>query len=159
MGADIEGGSDTESVDPDLKVELDAVIKSARFQGDFSTVNTPIIGQMTKVNGKRVIISGGKPKPNWSGLIDPKPYRTPFQVREMYKVSNKDYKNRCEKINTTITKESNLVILGQSLLPHFEEMGMDTIIYVPDPVDSTNTISVLTDHAKITKEEGFLKEI
>ena len=133
---------------------MEAALKAAEFQDDLSTIDTPTMGRMSKVKGKRVIISGGKPKPDWSGLIDPKPYRTPFQVREMFKVSNKDYKNRCEKINTKITKDTNLVVLGQTFLLHFEEMGMNTITYLPDPADPDNTISALTDHAKITKEEG-----
>ena len=133
---------------------MEAALKAAEFQDDLSTIDTPTMGRMSKVKGKRVIISGGKPKPDWSGLIDPKPYRTPFQVREMFKVSNKDYKNRCEKINTKITKDTNLVVLGQTFLLHFEEMGMDTITYVPDPADPGNTISILTDHAKFSKEEG-----
>ena len=37
---------------------------------------------------------------------------------------------------------------------HLEEIGVDTITYLPDPADPNNTISVLSDHAKLTKEEG-----
>ena len=80
----------------------------------------------------------------------------PFQLSELFNVSSKDCKNRCEELNTTITKKTNLVILGDTFMMKFLEIGVDTITYLPDPTDSKNAISVLIDHAKFTKEEGCL---
>ena len=40
-----------------------------------SDFDVPTMGQLTKINGKHVIISGGKPKPDWSGLMSPQPHR------------------------------------------------------------------------------------
>ena len=87
--------------------------------------------------------------------MNPQPHRSPFQLRELFSVSSKAYKYRCEKINSTITKDSNLVILGDTLKMHVEEIGVDTITYLPDPADPKNTMSVLSDHAKLTKDEGI----
>ena len=157
-GSDDDVLAQSQSLSSDVKADIQADLQAAKLKDlDLSLVSDieiPIMGQMGKVNDKRVIISGGQPLADWSGLKDPQPHRNPYQLRELFKVSTKDHKNRCEKMNTTITKETNLVTLGASMKLHFEELGIDTITYLPDPADSTNTISVLTEHAKLTKEEG-----
>ena len=83
--------------------------------------DTPTMGILSKVNGKHVIISGGKPKSDWSGLMNPQPHRSPFQLRELFKVSSKDYKYRCEPLSIKITKESNLVTVGEPFLLQFNK--------------------------------------
>ena len=38
---------------------------------------------------------------------------------------------------------------------HFEENGIDTPTYLLDPSQKDKTICVLSDHAKVTKEEAI----
>ena len=155
-----EDGSETQSLSPAVKAAMRAELEAARFEtsGEYGSVTDlviPAMGQQSKVNGKSVIISGGKPKADWSGLMNPQSHRSPFQIRELFSVSSKAYKHRCEKIHSTITKDSNLVVVGDILKMQFEEIGVDTITYLPDPADPENTMSVLSDHAKLTKDEGI----
>ena len=75
-----ENGSDTQSLSPAIKAALRAELEAARFEtsGEFGSVTDlviPTMGQLTKVNGKNVIVSSGKPKADWSGLMNPQPHR------------------------------------------------------------------------------------
>ena len=117
----MENDAETENVSrnsveqAEMRVEQEAARLS--IIGDMVSVSdfdVPTMGQLTKFNGKHVIRSGGQPKPGWSGLMSPQPYRSPFQLRELFKISSKDYKYRCEPLITKISKHSNLIRVGET---------------------------------------------
>ena len=155
---DSEHGSEVESLDVEEQAELKATLEAIQSGKDESAdIVVPTMGQLVKVNGTNAIISGGQPNERWTGLMSPTgSYRSPLQLRTLDKVSAKDYKYRCEKIsNLTISKDSNLVLVGDIMKRNFEEQGIDTITFVPDPASKGNTLCVLSDHAKLTKEEAI----
>ena len=152
--------SELESLNEEAQAALKATLEAIESGKDDSVINdivVPTMGQFIKVNGTNAIISGGQPNELWTGLMSPTgSYRSPLQLRTLDKVSAKDYKYRCEKIsNLTISKDSNLVLVGDIMKRHFEEQGIDTITFVPDPASKGNTLCVLSDHAKLTKEEAI----
>ena len=158
---DSENKSEVESLSSDAQAALRATmeaIEAGKVDASLESIVVPKMGQLLKLNGTNVIISGGQPNESWTGLMRPTgSYRSPLQLRTLNKVSTKEYKLRCEKIpNLTIEKETNLVLAGDILKRHFEENGIDTPTYLPDPSQKGNTLCVLSDHAKLTKEEAIL---
>ena len=147
--------SEVESLNADALAALKATLEAIETGKDdfmLKDIAVPTMGQLVKANGTDAIISGGQPNKDWTGLMYPTgSYRSPLQLRTLNKVSAKDYKYRCEKIsNLTISKDSNLVLVGDILKRHFE------VTYIPDPSRKDNTICVLSDHAKLTKKEAML---
>ena len=152
--------SEVESLNTEAQAALEATfeaIESGKDDSVLKDVVVPTMGQLVSVNGTKAIICGGQPNESWTSLMSPTgSYRSPLQLRTLNKVSAKDYKYRCEKIsNLTVSKESNLVLVGDIVKRHFEEHGIDTNTYVPDPSSKGNTLCVLSDHAKLTKEEAI----
>ena len=96
-GSGDDEASDIQSINTGTKNVLEAELKAADLGKTLcldavTDFEVPIMGHLSRVNGKSVIISGGVPKVDWSGLKNPQSHRSPFQLRELFKVSSKDSK-------------------------------------------------------------------
>ena len=94
--------------------------------------------------------TGGKPKADWTGLLDPSPVSvTPTQYCSSSVSSQaKARAYRVHGLETKFSRNSDLQTFQKKVWKHLVEHGMDTITYLEDPIKSTEVASVVTDHAR-----------
>ena len=99
--------------------------------------------------------TGGKPKADWTGLEDPTPSTIgPNQYRGTSISSQaKSRAYRVQGLDTKFSKDSDLATFEKKIMKHLIQHGLDSITYVPDPVDATKMISVITTHARFNFKE------
>ena len=116
----------------------------------------PIMGNIIEFNKDEfVAFTGGKPNADWTGLDQPatKPH-TPNCIRSTY-VSNqtKDWNRRTEAPEQKFKKDDESFSLRQFellTLAHFEDKGMDTIMYVPSILDPTKLVNIITEYEQVS---------
>ena len=106
---------------------------------------------------------GGKPKIDWSQLadskdlcIDPRQFR-PTSAGSAQK--SKGY--RMIAVEPKLSKGSNLLDFQKIFMKRLESHGLDTIIYLPNPEQTSSTganagnmLSILTHHSGFTREKA-----
>jgi hypothetical protein len=94
--------------------------------------------------------TGGKPKPDWSGLdpTAPTSYMSPNQFRPIARSSQTSYNYRCTGFETKFTSSDDVTLFAEKTWRHFEDTGLDTISYLPDIQDPLTMSSVIVDHAR-----------
>ena len=100
--------------------------------------------------------TGGKPKGDWSGLMEPSPRTlTPNQYR-MSSISSqaKALHYRTQGLETKFTRDGDLLTFQKKFMKHLVSYGMDTITYIQDPTDKSEVLSVVTDHALFNIKDG-----
>ena len=116
----------------------------------------PIMGGVTTLNDyERAYWTAGKPKADWSGLDDHAPqfYTTPNQLRPMTgKAMASSYNYRKTGLDTKFHKKGDLAAFKKTCWTHFQDCGLDTIAYLPDPADRTVMINVVENHARVSKD-------
>ena len=82
--------------------------------------------------------TGGKPKADWSGLVDEDPNMIgPNQFRASSVASRaKSQSYRIQGTSTKFTRDGNLLTFQKKLMKHFVQYGLDTITYLRDPTVS-----------------------
>ena len=117
----------------------------------------PKMGGICQVEAKKYAAwTGGKPKADWTGLANEKAdYTTPLQLRHMK--DSAEYQQRSSGLTTKFSKQDgDLDQLQRDLRKAFEERGIDTICYLPDPFaaqGSNETLLILEEHTRYTKEK------
>jgi hypothetical protein len=99
--------------------------------------------------------TGGKPKPDWSGLdaTAPKMFKSPCQLRPMYAKSQIDaFTLRRKGLEVKFAVTDDLSLFEDKVWKHLLDTGMDTISYLPDVEDSTVMTSVVHGHSRFTLE-------
>ena len=95
--------------------------------------------------------TGGQPLADWSGL-DPSAPTLPkdaYQYRPLSPGSaQKSTKYREMGLEEKFARDGHLLDFIQKVAKYLQRSGMDTISYLPDPSDTSQTVSVVTDHTK-----------
>ena len=95
--------------------------------------------------------TGGKPKPDWSGL-DSSAATEPldaFQFRPSSPGSaQKSMKYREQGFETKFTMKSNLQVFIQEIQEYLARAGLDTISYLVDPANPSEMVSVVDNYSK-----------
>lgn len=122
-----------------------------------SPVTAPIMGGVTIQSGNyQVPWTGGKPKPDWSGLDDSAATaaRAPSQFRSTavsVGSQQKAHAYRVKGMEPKLSAATDLAMFQRKFLVRLGLEGLDTVSYVPDPTDpSTKMISCVTDHTRLT---------
>ena len=116
------------------------------------TPKKPIMGgivQLTK--DEWAAWTGGKPQASWSGLdssaVDN--YDSPNQLRPASSASStKGYNLRKEGLADKFKRSDDLTIFQRKVLAHLQDTGMDTIAYLPNPIEPSKMIHIVTDYAR-----------
>jgi len=116
------------------------------------TVPTPKIGGLT-ASGKPW--TGGQPNPGWTSSTSKSP-ASPYCLRD--EEDMKLYKFRTaaptgEKKAMLFRRDDKKLTLrnfADEVLKHLETTGMDSVFYVPDPLEPTVMLNVITHHSRFT---------
>lgn len=118
----------------------------------------PIMGGISQLaKDEWAAWTGGVPKSDWSGLTDEQPldYTTPNQLRPVYASSaQKGYNFRKTGIQDKFEKTDDLMVFQTSIWDHLVDTGMETIAYIPDPVNTTSMVNVVKNHARFTTKSA-----
>ena len=129
-----------------------------------STTATTIVRPTTPIMGGLFLSSkdeyaawtGGKPKPDWTGLDSSAPVSmcSPNQIRPMYATSQvKGYNLRIQGLETKLTqKDGDFLDFTVLIFDRLENTGMDSVSYLPDPLAPTTMVSVVKNFARFTLE-------
>ena len=99
--------------------------------------------------------TGGKPKRDWSGLDDQalqKP-KCGLQVRSL---QDKKYIYRVTGLEAKLSKSNKTTDITRffdDVIQHLDKHGMDTISYVPDPLDPSGMRRILEDYPRYTTDK------
>ena len=97
--------------------------------------------------------TGGLPKSDWSGL-DPSAVGTrlnPNQLRPVQiTASQKGYNFRSTGLTSKFSRSSDLSTFEDSVWQHLCKTGMDTIAYVPDPINPSVMVNVVEEHGRFS---------
>ena len=114
-------------------------------------ISKPTMGGIVIRDGKQMAWTGGKPKPDWSGLsVDSKGFVNPNQGRPERK-AEEGYNHRVGGLSSKLSPKSDQKVFLRSVWDRMVECGMDTTMYLPDP-HSGKMISVVTDHPRFTSK-------
>jgi hypothetical protein len=125
--------------------------------------NAPTIGKLLPSGNGFEPATGGKPNRNWTGPDPLKPtYYTAFHCRfvDLYQTA-KQRPVRLKVDHAKDKKGGDVYELGRRLHMHFEEYGMDPIMYAYSPTDPYYTVSVFTsfDELRIKEVEKEIKAL
>ena len=112
-----------------------------------------------KGSGSYYLSFGGIPKADWSGIavgndsiVSDLCYRSldPGQ-------SQKSVQYRTRPLRLKLAGKKNLKEFQEEVRKHLTKYGLDTLAYLPDPMDKTEVLNVVEHHAKFTGdiEEAF----
>ena len=112
-----------------------------------------------KGSGSYYLSFGGIPKADWSGIavgndsiVSDLCYRSldPGQ-------SQKSVQYRTRPLRLKLAGKKNLKEFQEEVWKHLTKYGLDTLAYLPDPMDKTEVLNVVEHHAKFTGdiEEAF----
>lgn len=124
------------------------------------TIEIPTMGGVLHQEDKWTPWTGGKPKPGWDKLVDPKPKSinpTQYRPTSIGAATKSQYYRTAGQL-VKFTRKSDLLTFQKKLMNHLEEYGLDTITYIPSPVDATEMISVIDNHARFTAKEAKAAE-
>jgi hypothetical protein len=105
-----------------------------------------------------VAYTGGKPKPDWSGLVDaPKCHNVNCERPSSNYERRKAYNKRSEPTDSDKTFKKgddsfDLRAFALSMESHAKKHGLDTIVYVPSMTDPSVCVTVLTQYEQVTPE-------
>ena len=119
-----------------------------------TTSTAPLMGGVHSISGTNDIAwCGGLPKSDWSGL-DPSAATsptTPHQYRSTtIGTAQKAHAYRTKGLSTLLTMDSDLSVFEQKVLEHLEKYGMDSVSYVPDPLDSEKMTCCVSHHTRLS---------
>jgi len=98
---------------------------------------------------KYVSWTGGKPKPDWSGLATPlNCNENPNQLRSVGPKSTTSYNLRRTGREEKYKSGGNLETFVSYIVKHLKNHGMDSIAYRPDPQDPTKMIHAIQEHPR-----------
>ena len=106
-------------------------------------------------SGKYQTWTGGKPKADWTGL-DPSAstvIESPNQVRDTTVKGTNAYNLRRTGLTYKFKKGGDLVSFIDKITQHFEDHGMDSILYRSDPSEPTKMLSVVEDYPLFNLED------
>ena len=113
----------------------------------------PIMGDIIQV-GLQIFVAwtGGKPKHDWS-MLDSSAYKSPQVASQQRPTFNDKLQHyRSQGLKTKLSRNGKMKMKDFELKvrSHLEKYGLDTIAYIPDPVDSTKMIFTVTNHGRYT---------
>ena len=126
----------------------------------------PYIPATPKFGGVRMVgtgqfnaWTGGKPTANFSGLENPNPISiNPNQfIPTSVGSQAKSRAYRIQGLEPKIEMKTNLQVLITKVEKHFEDYGLDTGTYLPDPSDPTKVISGIVNYAMFNHKDGTKK--
>jgi hypothetical protein len=99
--------------------------------------------------------TGGLPKSDWSNLdatalnepVTPNQYRS-----SSIATSQKGHNYRRTGLKDKFARSGDLVTFQHHVWSHLVDTGMDSIAYVPDPVDPNIMVNIVKDHGRFTLE-------
>jgi hypothetical protein len=112
------------------------------------------MGGVALIGGKDYVQwTGGLPKADWSGL-DATANTAPV-TNAQYRSSSLSVATKAEIYRKTglspkFVRTGDLTNFEYSAWRHLVNMGMDSITYVPDPIDNTTMVSCVTAHGRFT---------
>ena len=121
---------------------------------------TPRFGGVEEVEARNwAAWTGGKPKPDWTGLeVDPSAIE-PTQYRpSSITGKTKSQIHRVKGLEKKFSRGSDLQVFERKVLEHLTQHGMDTISYLKDPTNSSDVVSVVSEHARFNLKEARVKE-
>ncbi len=114
----------------------------------------PIMGDVCRVGkDEEAAWTGGLPKSDWSGLDSTALQEpvTPNQFRSTYiATSQKSHNYRKTGLAVKFARSGDLASLEQQVWHQLKDTGMDSIAYVPDPVDRTRMVNVVKEHGRFS---------
>ena len=116
----------------------------------------PIMGGIHQVSkDEHTPWTGGLPKSDWTGLSETAG-RTPVspnQYRSMViSTAQKGHIHRQTGLAVKFTRAGDLSTFEHLVWTHMVDTGMDTIAYVPDPVDKTTMLNCVKFHGRFSVE-------
>ena len=94
--------------------------------------------------------TGGKPKPDWKGLDD-KAKDHPVRSLQLRTFTDKRYLDRVTgPVEKFDKKKGDFSRLQDELVRHFMKHGMDTIMYLLDPLSKSSMLNIVTEHPRFT---------
>ena len=128
-------------------------------KGDKPT--TPLMGGLRETSkGTYTAWCGGIPKHDWSGLLVPetkekKVLVTPSMYRSTSVTSQaKAYVYRSSGLEEKFHKDADRQMFYADVMARLKDTGLDTITYLPDPVDNNKMISVVNTSARFSVESA-----
>ena len=120
-------------------------------------IPTPIMGGIQKQSdGYWTAWTGGEPNAFWTALLKETPSSinpTQFRPTSIGSSSKARY-YRTQGLDDKFTRKSALITFQRKVMEHLEEYGMDSISYLPSPVDSGKMISIISDHGRYTLKQA-----
>jgi hypothetical protein len=113
----------------------------------------PIMGNLIRIDDETLVAwVGGKPLVGWKGL-DPsiKTHPTPNMYRNIPTKDAKSYSYRIKGEETKFGVKGDLRAFSRKVFTHLKRYGMDTISYVPDPVNPNVMESIVEKPNLFTK--------
>ena len=153
-----------------LEEDIEATLQIARNLAETSTSfgasiapsynkpAVPTIGGLTALSKDEWSAwTGGKPKADWSGLVDQHTVdsTSPNQLRPVYvSAALKGYNYRRTGLKNTFKPTNDLIAFQNSVWSHLTDSGMDSIAYLNDPLDATKMTNVVKAHAGYTVQSA-----
>ena len=110
----------------------------------------PVMGGILKTS-EDTPWTGGTPKPNWAGLVNPVGPKTACQLRpQSGKSAIYSYSERIKGLKEPLTSILGIDAFKRSVSQHLTRYGMDTIAYLPDPHDPSKCIHIIDGSTRFT---------
>lgn len=132
--------------------DYESVPSGPESRPSFQVATPRMGGKQRQSEDTWIAWTGGKPKSDWSELVEPIPNSIqPNQYRPTtVSSSTKSQFYRTAGLTTPFSRKSDLLTFQTEVMEKLEEYGMDTISYLPSPLDPEDMISVITDHSRYT---------
>ena len=132
-------------------------LQMASFSAQPMIPTTPIMGGLVQSSKDEFAAwMGGKPLVDWSGLHPSSSTKlhVPTQAHPTsVSLSAKAYGYHTTGFETKFfTKDKDFMSFSRKVPRHLEDHGMDTISFLPDPLDKNKMISVVKNHARFSLE-------
>ena len=152
---------------PDTQTLLQQAVTSLlalQIQGGPAiTLTPPLIGGVSDNNTKHAIAwTGGQPNIDWTGLQNPHAGRASVNCLRTAKSENQilNYNTRIKpptKLFKKDDKDFDFDKFGQSILKHFIDHGLDSVMHVPSIVDGTKMVNVITMYDQVHTDHVVAK--
>ena len=121
------------------------------------TPTKPIMGGLQQQSDTTWIPwTGGKPRADWTELEEPIPSvigSNQYRTNSIGGSTKAEY-YRTKGLEDKFSRKGDLLTLQLEVLDHLEKYGLDSIAYLPDPIDNAKMVCVITDHAQFTLKEA-----
>ena len=111
--------------------------------------------RIMQYDGSYVLYCGGEPKHDWSELTDESKL-APTRATQSCSLSVNDERKaseyRLRGLEQRFKQTDSLEQFQAQVKTHLLKYGLDTISYLPDPVEPTQMVSVVDHHAKFSQE-------